>query len=95
MKPGKKRDPERDESAQAGSSVRTRQVRLNPRLEEIAEAARRGELSEDEAIEQIIASSSDWVARFASPEAALAAKSGLRALLRDPEVLAAMKDDED
>jgi hypothetical protein len=90
MKPGHKHAPDTEDDVHGapGSTVRTKRHRIDPRLEVIAEAARKGELSEAEALEQIVRVTGEWVGRMSSPEEQLATESTLRQLLSDPDVMA-------
>lgn len=83
------------EDVAQGSTVRAKRRRLDPRLEVIAESARQGRLTEQEALEQMVQVLGEWAGRALPGTAALGVESTLRALARDPRVLAKLREDDE
>ena len=96
MKPGHKPAPDLDdELADPVSTVRPARRRLDPRLDEIAEAARQGRLTDQEAVDQIVAVLSEVAGRMLPKADQLGVASALRLLARDPRVLAMLSEEDE
>lgn len=93
-KPGYQDAPD-DDDANAGSTVRAKRRRLDPRLEAIAEQARQGRLTEQEALDQIVQVLGEWAGRALPATAQRGMETALRELARDPEVLAILREDDE
>lgn len=96
MEPKAKKHQVVDECDDPQSSVRRvqRRPRLDPRLDEIAEAARTGRITEQEAIEQLARVASEAVGHVLSPAERLGLESALRDLVNDPYVTALLHEKE-
>jgi hypothetical protein len=94
-RPGHKDAPDDDDDVEPGSAVRAKRHRLDPRLEAIAEQARQGRLTEQEALDQIAQVLGEWAGRALPPTAQLGVETALRELARDPKVLAILREDDE
>ena len=96
MKPDQPHAPDHElDEADPGSTIQAKQRRVDPRLEEIANAARRGELTEQQALDAMVRVLGEAVGRFAPRSTAIGIEGALRDLVRDPEVLRQVRGEEE
>ena len=96
MKPRHLDDTETEPEADAAhSGMRPKRHRVDPRLEEIAEAARAGRLSREEALTQIEQVLLESLGGELSSEARIGAAAALRELRNDPRIIALLPPDDE
>jgi hypothetical protein len=96
MKPEQPHAPDHElDDADPGSTVRAKRRRVDPRLDEIADAARRGELTETQALEAMARVLGEVVGRFTPRATAMGIEAGLKELAKDPAVLAKIRGEEE
>jgi hypothetical protein len=93
MKPGFKQAHDDDDEA-VGSTMRPRRRRLDPRLDEIAERARTGQLTEQQALEQMVQVLGESMQGKLPEESRIGVMHVLRELVNDPKIIAQLNDDE-